>query len=102
MVDKIISKLDMSKTWGVLLNQIQDIASDVLSLNEWSAYTKKANHDVQIAQDEDGVIFNGEYFDWRQFETHKVDIIKAYLRYFNESQLVKIYTAMQGGQQWID
>ena len=84
---KIIAKLNLNKGWGKCLNVIQDIAEKVLPKKEWLSYLKSSWEDAQACKGMDGVLLNGQYFDWRQFETHSREIVLAYLNYFSDEQL---------------
>ena len=93
---KIISLLPKSKrdNWGYGANHIQDVAEKVLTKKEFNAYLKKSNKDVDACEGMDGQLFNGQYFDWRQFETQGVQILSAFLDYFDDVSLMKILGAM--------
>lgn len=91
--EKIIQKvkhLDL----GNSLNHIQDVAERVLSLRKWTRYVAKSHKDYVACEGMDGIFLNGQYFDWKEFEIHKDDIVKAYLRYFDESDIQLIAEAM--------
>ena len=90
-VELIIDKVkNYSTKWGAILNHIQDVASKKLTIMEWATYMQKANEDKDKTKDQDGVLFNGEYFDFHEFTSKRLDIVRAYLRYFNERQLQQI------------
>ena len=92
--EQIISKTKNQGEFGAMLNYIQDVAEEVLTEREWDAYLEKANNDTEQCEEQDGILLNGEYFDWRQFKSQRFNIVKAYLRYFNQEQLNKILKAI--------
>lgn len=72
---------------GQALNLIQDIAEKVLTKRRWRQYLVASNKDAQECEGMDGLLINGEYFDWKEFECKKNNIILAYLRYFTEDEI---------------
>lgn len=91
--EKIIQKvkhLDL----GNSLNHIQDVAERVLSPRKWTRYVAKSHKDYVSCEGMDGILLNGQYFDWKEFVIHKDDMVKAYLRYFDESDIQLIAEAM--------
>ena len=93
---EIISKLTPFEqdNWGYAANRIQDIAEKVLSKKEFRSYLIESNKDMEECDGMDGQLFNGQYFDWKVFETQSQNIINAFLDYFSENQLAKILGAM--------
>lgn len=87
---KKTKKLNM----GQALNAIQDTAEKVLSKNRWQQYLVDSNADAEECDGMDGILLNGEYFDWREYGWNKNNIIKAYLRYFTENEIKQIALAM--------
>lgn len=83
-----------TRTWGEILNEIQDVAYDVLSSQEYLEYYYKAQADEVECQVQDGILLNGDYYDWKEFTTKKMDIISSWLNYFSEDSLEKIYKAL--------
>ena len=81
-----LKKLNMGKS----LNLLQDIAERVLSKRRWREYLIASSKDAQECEDMDGLLINGEYFDWKEFEFNKNNIIRAYLRYFTEEEVKEI------------
>lgn len=81
-----LKKLNMGKS----LNLLQDIAERVLSKRRWREYLIASNKDVQECEGMDGLLINGRYFDWKEFETNKNSIIMAYLKYFTEEEVKEI------------
>ena len=93
MVEIILKKvkgLDM----GHSLNHIQDVAEKVLSKKRWHQYLVSSSQDAEDCEDMDGLLLNGEYFDWRSFGPQKNNIVRAYLRYFTEDEISKIALAL--------
>ena len=86
----IIKKLDTSKPWGKLCNQIQDVAYDHLSAKAWNSYIEKAARDSEECDGSDFLVMNGRYWDWKEFDTKTVEIVTAFLDYFNASALTLI------------
>ena len=85
-----VKKLSM----GEALNLIQDVAESVLSKKRWKQYLTASNKDADECDGMDGMLLNGEYFDWREFNWNKNAIINAFLRYFTEDEINKIDVAM--------
>ena len=90
----LLEKLNLKYSWGALCNEIQDVAQQVLTTEEWNVVAQAQDRDANICEDWDGVLFNGQYFDWKEFETKKLDILKAYLRYYTPRQQQLIEQAM--------
>ena len=89
----ILNKIDWSKNWGKICNEINDVAYQVLTAKEFEDIRIKQNVDALDCADMDGVLFNGCYFDWRQFSNTKM-IVKAFLKYFTSKQLELIERRM--------
>lgn len=89
--EKIISLLDRSKGWGKACNQIQDAAFETFSAIQWNTFAARQEKDFNKCGGSDFLIMNGRYFDWKEFESKETEIILAYLSYFTDSQLEKIY-----------
>ena len=93
MQDIIVKKVrpyDM----GYSLNHIQDVAEQVLTPKRWTEYLIASNADANECEGMDGILINGEYFDWKEFGPHKERIVRAYLRYFTDDELVLIANAL--------
>ena len=93
--EKIMSKIPIEGTWGSVLNDLQDVAYDVLTREEILAYLEKEEADEEKAGGNDGVLFNGDYYDWREFNTKRNNIISSWLSYFPEESLEKIYKGLE-------
>ena len=87
MINDILNKLDWSKDWGKLCNQIQKIVATHFSDKDWNDYHNKSMKDLDECRDSDFVVFNSHYFDWKEFDYNKRAIVSAYLLYFNDKQL---------------
>lgn len=90
----LLEKLNLKYSWGKLCNEIQNVARRVLPTNEWNDIAQAQDEDANDCYDMDGVLFNGQYFDWKEFETKKLEILKAYLRYYTPRQQQLIEQAM--------
>ena len=92
MVDviKIIHNKIKNKSMGESLNCIQDVAEKVLDKRRWRQYLIASSNDANECDGMDGLLLNGEYFDWKVFEVKKDNMIDAYLRYFTESEVKRI------------
>ena len=84
----------MNNNWGKVCNNIQDVAFDVLPEKSLIRYTKLSQKDIAICDGADFVVFNGQYFDWREFGYRSRDIVSAFLDYFTEQDLIKIEGAL--------
>ena len=91
--DIILCKVNL-KDWGRALNKLQDVAEKVLPKKEFKSYLIKSNADMDKCDGMDGILLNGEYFDWREFTYKQKEIVSAWLRYFDEDQLMKIAKAL--------
>lgn len=76
--------------WGRVLNILQTIAEKVLSENEFSRYVNKSVADAGRCVGMDGILINGHYFDWKDFNKKSEDIVLAWLDYFTPSQVKRI------------
>lgn len=88
---KILNLVDMSDGWGPACNQIQDAAYKVLSVKDWNDVSSRVGEDLELSEGSDFITMNGHYFDWKEFDRRKVDIVYAYLLYYSSEQLVKIH-----------
>ena len=79
---------------GQALDFIQSIAEHVLSKRRWRQYLIASSQDAEECDGMDGILLNGEYFDWKEFEWNKNKIILAYLRYFTEEEIRNISLQM--------
>lgn len=94
--DLIINKLEATHGgWGAILNRIQEAAEQVLPMKSLEDYINKAVKDEAASDGTNGVIFNGEYFDWREFDAKRVQIVKAYMKYFTTGELNMIYRQLK-------
>ena len=92
-IKKVIAKIG-NKDLGKTLSDLQDTAFDLLDDKVLKKYSKAAQRDLDDCEGTDALYINGEAFDWKEFESRKVDIVKAWLRYFNDadaSMLVRAY-----------
>ena len=88
--DAIIQKLG-KKDFGEAANKINEIAKKVIEKKEFARITRNQQKDLDECDGMDGMLLNNEYFDWKEFETRKNDMIRAFLRYFDIFQLQVIY-----------
>lgn len=94
--DLIINKLESTHGgWGAILNRIQEAAEQVLPMKSLEDYINKAVKDEAASDGTNGVIFNGEYFDWKEFDAKRVQIVKAYMKYFTTGELNMIYRQLK-------
>lgn len=92
----VVERLDFSQDFGFLLNKIQNIVLEDFSKEEINDYVIKSSRDAEQTEDLDGILLNGHYFDWREFDTRKREIVSAYLEYFTDEQLERIDLALGG------
>ncbi len=84
----ILSKLDTQrKQWGVLCNEIQDVAYKHISTKDWNAYCISANKDFKTCDGSDFLCMNGHFWDWKEFDSSTVSIVSAFLDYFGAEAL---------------
>lgn len=86
----IVDKTQDSRGWGHVCNTIQDVVFDEFNEKELQEYCEKAQKDAEECEGSDFVTFNGQYFDWKEFNRRCDDIVKAFLDYFDNNQLNKI------------
>ena len=89
--EKLLEKLNLNFTWGKILNKIQNVMLSCLDNEASNKILEREMEDTQLTEGMDCIIFNGQYFDWREFNTRKIDIVLAYLDYFNSNELELIY-----------
>lgn len=94
MEKNIILKKVQNLNMGQSLNHIQDIAEHVLNKRRWRQYLVATGKDAQACDGMDGLLINGEYFDWKEFEYRKDDIVMAFLRYFTDEEIGQIALAL--------
>jgi len=82
--------------WGHAANAIQDRAEAKLSEKEFTQFLIRYNKDNEMSEGQDFIYFNGNVFDWREFQTQAKEIIIAFLAYFTDAQLEKMYP--EGGK----
>ena len=87
---ELLESLNMSQSWGKICNQIQDAAEKALTTLQWNAYLHKANKDMGECDGSDFLVLNGQYFDWKEFESKKTEIVLAFLDYFTDVQIYRI------------
>ena len=92
--ETILSKVDLNEDFGKTLNYLQDVAEKVLTKREFNRYLKVSNRDIQECDGMDGILFNGQYFDWKEFNYKQREIVSAWLGYFSPDQLHKIAMAL--------
>lgn len=93
-MEKIILNKVKNLDMGHSLNRIQDVAEQILSKKRWEQYLIASNQDTQECDGMDGMLINGEYFDWRSFRPQKNNIVRAFLRYFTDAEIEKIALAL--------
>lgn len=93
----IINLLDLSEGWGKACNKIQDAAYATMTVSQWNAFALRQERDMMKSEGSDFIIFNGHYYDWKEFNSKAAEIVMAYLSYFSESQLEKILKYLQKG-----
>lgn len=94
--ENIILKLNQFEldNWGYGANHLQELAESSLSKKDFNKYLIKSNRDMNACDGQDGVLFNGQYFDWREFSFKGPQIINAFLDYFTDDNLHSILEAM--------
>lgn len=90
--EQILTKVNLSDSFGKTLNKIQRVAMKTLSKKSVNRFLKVSANDAAECDGMDGILFNGQYFDWRLFNIKKKEIILAFLDYFNEEELDIIYS----------
>ena len=97
--------LDQTHKWGEIANLIQDLYAEWCEENhkeaEWNLIYDKMQADVDACKDQDGALINGDYYDWRVFDSQKVQIIESFLKYFTDEQCEIILTRMKENAQKI-
>ena len=84
--EQIIQKIG-TRTFGKAANRINRVAQKVLPKAQFQRIVVKQNKDVKECDGMDGMLLNNEYFDWKEFETRRDDMTRAFLRYFDTQQL---------------
>lgn len=97
LTEDVLNLLDLSQGWGKACNKIQDAAYETMTVKQWNTFAIRQEHDYKECEGNDYVVFNGQYFDWKEFDTRAKDIVMAYLSYFTEPQLEKILKHLKKG-----
>ena len=92
---EILKLVDRSSGWGKACNQIQDAADATMTVAQWNAFAERQAADFNKCEGSDFVVFNNQYFDWKEFKSKEADIILAYLSYFTDNQITKILDYFQ-------
>ena len=94
--EEIINNLNPFQldNWGYAANHIQQLAEFALSKEDFNKYLIKSNRDMKACDGMDGQLFNGQYFDWREYSYRGPEIINAFLDYFTNDNLHSILSAM--------
>ena len=87
LMEQIKAKYFDLSDWGVILNDLQDIACDNLPQKSVNRFLKASNEDAIKCEDMDCILLNGQLFDWRVFERKAPQIIEAFLDYFTQEEL---------------
>lgn len=96
---QILDLVDMSDGWGTACNQIQNAAYKVLSVKDWNDVSSRVGKDLELSEGSDFIMMNNHYFDWKEFDQRKADIVRAYLLYYSPEQLVKIHRYLRTEQE---
>jgi len=92
---EIIKLLNLSEGWGKACDQVQDAAYNTMTVNQWNAFAIRQKRDIMQGEGSDFIVFNGHYYDWKEFDFKTTEIVTAYLSYFSEEQLKKILAYLQ-------
>lgn len=92
--EKILKQFNINGNWGEVCNDIQNIAFEVLPEKSLKKYNKLVGEDLEKCEGSDFVVFNGQYFDWKEFGYRSRDIVSAFLDYFSNTDLLKIAEAL--------
>lgn len=87
LLTKIEKKYFDLNDWGVILNDLQDIACDNLPQKSVNRFLKASSKDANDCEGMDCILLNGQVFDWRVFNRKGKQIIEAFLDYFTEKDL---------------
>ena len=90
--EKIINKLNPFQldNWGYAANYLQEVAENALTAKEFRAYLMSSSKDMEECDGSDFIVFNGQYFDWKEFSYRSPEIINAFLDYFSDNQLERM------------
>lgn len=94
MYETILKKINPKSDIGKILNHLQDVAEQVLSEKEFHKYLVKSCKDMDECEGMDGMLINGQYFDWREFNFKQCEMVYAWLGYFTDKQIARIGSAM--------
>lgn len=89
-------ELNTKNNFGEWANLIQDIASEVPSMTDdhWNMIYDRMKADCDATEGQDGILINGSYYDWKQFDTQRNDMIRDYLKYFDDQTLLEVYVGL--------
>lgn len=80
-------RIDWKLSWGKICDNINKIAERVLTPKAFNRIRKAQQKDLEECEGCDYVVFNGHYFDWKEFDYNKVAIVNAFLEYFTPREL---------------
>ena len=78
------------REWGTILNDLQSKIVATIGDRKYRKYNHIIEEELKLTEDQDGIMFNGRYFDWKMFGTHKTQIVDAWLDYFPDNILSQV------------
>ena len=92
----VLVELNQKNSFGEWANLIQDIASELPTMTEdhWDRIYIRMQSDIDATEGTDGVLLNGQYYDWKEFTTKRNDMIRDYLRYYDDKTLKGVYVEL--------
>lgn len=75
---------------GKVMNTLQDIAEKILSNKQLDKFFAAISKDYEECEGSDYMILNGHFFDWKEFDYKKVEMVNAFLSYFPAEKITDI------------
>lgn len=92
-LEKIKNKVK-NLDFGKSANYIQGIAWEVCPQSSIKRFARAMSKDAEDCDGMDGMLLNGDYYDWREFTWNKDAMITSFLGYFTDNELEKIAQAI--------
>ena len=83
VINTINNSFGSNSSWGKIFNFIQDVAGKTLTKKEFYRFLELVNEEADLCDGEDGQLVNGRYYDWREFNNKRDDMVNDFLDIFD-------------------
>ena len=83
VINTINNSFGSNCSWGKIFNFIQDVAEKTLTKKEFYKFLELTNNEVELCDGEDGHLVNGHYYDWKEFDIKRDDMVNDFLDIFD-------------------